>query len=87
MVIPLGFTNIPATFQYLINSAFADFFDIFLITYLDYLLVYNASESKHFAYFLNTLNAFTLPSYFLRSLNAFSQSEVRLSGTLLVRVR
>ena len=50
MVMPLGLTNMPATFQDLMNSVFFYLLNDFLIVYLDNLLVYSASNLEYFAY-------------------------------------
>ena len=43
LVLPLGLTNAPATFQKLMNSVFSDMLDERLFVYLDDLLVYSES--------------------------------------------
>ena len=43
LVLPLGLTNSPATFQKLMNSVFSDMLDKRLLVYLDDLLVYSES--------------------------------------------
>ena len=43
LVLPLGLTNAPATFQKLMNSVFSDMLDERLLVYLDDLLVYSES--------------------------------------------
>ena len=43
LVLPLGLTNAPATFQKLMNSVFSDMSDKRLLLYLDDLLVYSES--------------------------------------------
>ena len=43
LVLPLGLTNAPATFQKLMNSVFSDMLDERLLVYLDDLLVYSGS--------------------------------------------
>ena len=39
LVMPFGMTNSPATFQHFMNDIFCDMADIFVIVYLDNILV------------------------------------------------
>ena len=44
---PFGLTNAPAVFQHMANDIFRDFLDIFLIIYLDDLLIYSRTQVEH----------------------------------------
>ena len=46
-VMPFGLTNAPAVFQHMANDIFRDFLDIFLIIYLDDLLIYSRTQAEH----------------------------------------
>lgn len=46
-VMPFGLTNAPATFQALINDTFRPYLDIFVVAYLDDILVYSETEKEH----------------------------------------
>ena len=44
MVILFGLTNVLATYQEMINNTLREYLDVFVITYLDDILVYIARE-------------------------------------------
>jgi len=54
-VMPFGLTNAPATFQHLMNDIFRDFLDIFIIIYLDDLLVFSKCELEHITHVTSVL--------------------------------
>ncbi|MBW0529964.1 hypothetical protein O181_069679 [Austropuccinia psidii MF-1] len=47
LVMPFGLTNAPAYFQNLVNDIFSDFMDIFVVVYLDYIMVSSSFEEEH----------------------------------------
>jgi hypothetical protein len=47
LVMPFGLTNAPASFQYLINDVLRDYLDIFLIVYLDDILIFSKTRDDH----------------------------------------
>ncbi|MBW0477094.1 hypothetical protein O181_016809 [Austropuccinia psidii MF-1] len=47
LVMPFGLTNAPASFQKFLNDVFADFLDIFVLVYLDDIMVFSSSEEEH----------------------------------------
>ena len=44
---PFGLTNAPASMQRLMNDALHEYLDIFVIAYLDDVLVYSTSKEEH----------------------------------------
>ena len=44
---PFRFTNASATWQVFINNVLREYLDIFIITYLDNILVYSGTEEEH----------------------------------------
>jgi transposase InsO family protein len=46
-VMPFGLTNAPATCQALVNNVLREHLDIFVIAYLDDILIYSRSEEEH----------------------------------------
>ncbi len=49
-VMPFGLTNAPATFQHFMNDLFRDILDIYVVVYLDDILVFSKNESDHVAH-------------------------------------
>ena len=47
LVLPMGLTNSPATFQSYINNALRGYTDSFCIAYLDDILIYSQTEEEH----------------------------------------
>ncbi|MBW0523419.1 hypothetical protein O181_063134 [Austropuccinia psidii MF-1] len=47
LVMPFGLTNAPSSLQELVNNLFADFLDIFVVVYLDDIMVFCSSEEEH----------------------------------------
>lgn len=46
-VMPFGLTNAPATFQAYINRALAGFVDVFVVIYLDDILIFSQDQAAH----------------------------------------
>ena len=47
LVMPFGLMNAPSFFQYFMHDIFRDFIDLFLVVYLDDLLIYSRDEADH----------------------------------------
>ncbi|MBW0521458.1 hypothetical protein O181_061173 [Austropuccinia psidii MF-1] len=65
---PFGLTNAPASFQNVVNDIFSDFLDIFVVIYLDDIMVFSSSEEEHVKHVASVLqrlrgnNLFSKPS-------------------------
>ena len=47
LVMPFGLTNAPAVFQRLINNALREYLDVFVIAYLDDIIIYSKDPVEH----------------------------------------
>lgn len=47
LVMPMGLCNAPATFQSLMNQIFYDCVDVFMVVYMDDLLIFSKDEKSH----------------------------------------
>src|SRR6202789_4643733 len=55
LVVPFGLTNAPATFQRFMNDIFHDLLDIWVVVYLDDILIYSEDMSQHRAHIKEVL--------------------------------
>jgi hypothetical protein len=47
---PFGLINAPVTYQALVNNMLREYLDIFVIAYLDNILIYSRSEEEYRKY-------------------------------------
>ena len=52
---PFGLTNAPASFQRLVNDILHEYLDIFVIVYLDNILIYSKTKKEHTKYIQSIL--------------------------------
>ncbi|MBW0514737.1 hypothetical protein O181_054452 [Austropuccinia psidii MF-1] len=68
LVMPFGLTNAPASFQNLVNDIFQDLIDVYVMVYLDDIMVFSKSEEEHVTHVSTVLsrlranNLFAKPS-------------------------
>jgi hypothetical protein len=83
-VLPMGLTNSPATMQTTMNRIFGIYYDLWLIIYLDDLLVYSRNADEHLTY-LRTLFILLREHklYLKREKCKFLASSVRFCGHII----
>ena len=52
---PFGLTNAPITFQAFINNILREYLDVFVVVYLDDILVYSKIYKEHIGYITKIL--------------------------------
>ena len=57
-VMPIGLCNAPATFQTLMNQIFYDCIDVFMVVYMDDLLIFSKDEKSHLEHLEIVLSRF-----------------------------
>ena len=55
VVVPFGFTNVLATFMFLVNNVFGKFLDKLVLVLLDGILIYSMNEEEHVEHLRMTL--------------------------------
>ena len=56
LVMPMGLCNAPATFQSLMNRIFYDCIDVFMVVYMDDLLIFSKDRSTHYKHIETVLS-------------------------------
>ncbi|MBW0535026.1 hypothetical protein O181_074741 [Austropuccinia psidii MF-1] len=64
---PIGLTNSPASFQNLVNDIFHDLLDVFVMVYLDEIMIFSKSEEEHLTHVSTVLTR-------LRANNLFAKA-------------
>ncbi len=81
LVMPFGVTNAPSVFQALMNSVFRDVADVFVMCYLDDILVYSKTANDHQQHVKEVLQRLRSEKLFCkRSKCHFSQWQVKFLG-------
>ena len=50
LVMPFGLCNAPSTFQHLVNDIFSNLVEVYLVVYLDDILVYSSNLPEHISH-------------------------------------
>ncbi|MBW0505190.1 hypothetical protein O181_044905 [Austropuccinia psidii MF-1] len=81
LVMPFGLINAPASFQNLVNDIFADFLDVFVVVYLDDIMVFSSSEEEHIKHVTSVLQRLREKNLFAKASKCvFHDSSVEYLG-------
>ncbi|MBW0563175.1 hypothetical protein O181_102890 [Austropuccinia psidii MF-1] len=81
LVMPFGLTNAPASFQDIVNDIFADFLGIFVVVYLDHVMVFSSSKEEHVKHVASVLQRLRDNNLFSKASNCvFHASSVEYLG-------
>ena len=84
LVMPFGLTNAPASFQSYIHGVLREYLDIFVIVFLDDILIYSREESQHEQHVRIVLEALLIAGLFAKlSKCLFSVKRVPFLGYVI----
>lgn len=84
LVMPFGLCNAPATFQHLINDVLRDFLDVFVIAYLDDILIFSESRELHQEHVRRVLGRLRLHSLYAKAEKCeFEQQSIQFLGLII----
>ena len=84
LVMPMGLTNAPASFQALINNTLRPYLDDFCVAYLDNILIYSKNQEdhdKHIKFILDQLQKHYLCIDLEKS--EFDKDEIKFLGHII----
>jgi hypothetical protein len=84
LVLPLGLCNAPATFQAYIHQAMGGLLDVFVIVYLDDILIYSQNEEEHIDHVRQVLERLRKYKLYAKlSKCHFHQKKVKFLGVIV----
>ena len=84
LVMPFGLTNAPATFQTLVNKVFRHFLNIFLIVYLDDIVIYSNTLEEHLEHLRQVLDVLRANELYAKPHKCvFGRSEIEFCGHIV----
>ena len=84
LVMPFGLTNTPAVFQALVNDVLWDFLNIFVVVYLDDILVFSKTTTEHSRHVCQVLQRLLENRLFVKAEKCvFSSPSVEFLGHIL----
>ncbi|MBW0580265.1 hypothetical protein O181_119980, partial [Austropuccinia psidii MF-1] len=78
LVMQFGLTNDPASFQNLVNDIFEDLLDVFVVVYLDDIMVFSSSEEEHVKHVAFVLQRLRDNNLFAKAYNEEAVSQLQL---------
>ena len=83
-VVPFGLTNAPAAFSAMINRIFGDLFDVYVISYLDDIIIFSKSAEDHKRHLTEVFNRMRSHKLFVKlSKCEFMKEEVHFCGHIV----
>jgi hypothetical protein len=84
LVMPFGLTNAPATFQRMINNVLREYLDVFVVCYLDDILIFSGTEEEHTEHVHKVLQALENAKLLVEPEKShFHASEVEFLGHII----
>jgi len=81
---PFGLSNIPAAFQCFMNEICKDFLDVYVIMYLDNILIYSNNLENHWKYIKEVLSRLWKNGLYVSPIKyVFHQDKIKFLGFIL----
>ena len=88
LVMPFGLTNAPATFCNLMNDVLFDFFDSFVVVYLDDIVIYSLTLEDHLVHLEKVFDRLRQNQLYVKKDKCeFAQIEIKFLGRLISQIR
>lgn len=85
-VMPFGLTNAPASCQRMINDQLHEYLDVFVVAYLDDILIYSKTEAEHIQHVRKVLEKLRIAKLLLKPEKCeFHQEETHFLGFIVGR--
>lgn len=85
-VMPFGISNAPATFQRMINNTLREYLDVFVVAYLDDILVFSKTKTEHIEHVRKVLAKLAAAKLLLKPNKCkFHKEEVKFLGFIVGR--